>query len=343
MTRNDTRWCVGNTPICERGVGFSPQPCPLNLSCAPEGAAETTQTFRMADQQQPYTHAPAAAPRDPAAQTAQAPQNARRALTAQWLLLTSVCLFVLALALRLFRLDAQSLWLDEGSTWQFTQLPWSALLRDLFDPTAAYPLYHVLLKAWVSLAGDSEIALRLPSALAGALAVAVVYLAAVEVERHGDTRTTDDRLREHTTQHSVPSTHPITLPPRHPVYRSLSAYPLGAALLTMLAPFAIWYGQEAKVYGLLLLSAALTTWLALRALRTNTRRDWLLLGAVMAASLFVHRLSALLVLAVGWAWVIQESGFRSRDSGEAYHDPLDRPRSVCHPDHGANARPAPAA
>jgi hypothetical protein len=253
----------------------------------------------MADKQQPYRQIQAAAPHPPDNETIPALPGDRRRTVVSHLatpaIVMTVSLFALALALRLFRLDAQSLWLDEGSTWQFTQLPWSALLRDLFDPTAAYPLYHVLLKAWIGLFGDSEIALRLPSAIAGALAAPVVYLAASELE-----------------QFAVPSSQ---FPVRDAQPPALSHYGLGAALLTALGPFALWYGQEAKVYSLLLLSAALTTWLALRALRTNARRDWLLLGAVIVVSLFVHRLSALLALAVGWAWVVQAAGGRRQAAG----------------------------
>jgi mannosyltransferase len=222
-------------------------------------------------------------------------------------------LFVLALTLRLFRLDAQSLWLDEGSTWQFTQLPWSGLLRDLFNPTAAYPLYHVLLKAWIGLFGDSEIALRLPSAIAAALAVVVVYLAASEL----------DQFTVRSSQFAVRNVQPsaFSLQPS-----TLSIYGIGAALLTALGPFAIWYGQEAKVYSLLLLSAAATTWLALRALRTNIRRDWLLLGAVIVIGLFVHRLSALLVLAIGWAWVFTNAARSVQHAAWAQGEPRTRNR-----------------
>jgi mannosyltransferase len=184
-------------------------------------------------------------------------------------------IFLLALLPRLYRLDAQSLWLDEGSTWQFTQLPWGALFLDLFNPSAAYPLYHVLLKGWVALVGDSEFALRLPSALAGAAAAVLVYWAA----------------RERAHDESEPSS----------FVRLISS--LVAPLLMALAPFALWYGQEAKVYSLLLCCAAAFTWLLLRALRLNTWRAWLILALVACFSVFVHRLAILLVVAGGAAWL----------------------------------------
>src|SRR5262245_11543836 len=109
-------------------------------------------------------------------------------------LIGGALLFILALALRLYRLGGQSLWLDEGGRWaEVTGEGWLALLAELWSRTAAYPLYHVLLKAWVGVAGDSEWALRFPSALAGAGAVVAIYLAARE-------------LRPPTTDHRPPTT-----------------------------------------------------------------------------------------------------------------------------------------
>src|SRR5215216_7827548 len=99
------------------------------------------------------------------------------------LLVAPVLLFVFALVLRLYRLGAQSLWLDEGGTWSEvtgrTGKGWLALFGELWSKDAAYPLYHILLKAWVTAVGDSEWALRFPSALAGAATAAVLYYAAL--------------------------------------------------------------------------------------------------------------------------------------------------------------------
>src|SRR6266487_2988210 len=106
----------------------------------------------------------------------------RRSLAAPGLLL-----FVIGLVPRLYRLGAQSLWLDEGGTWSEvtgrTGKGWLALFGELWSKDAAYPLYHILLKVWVTLVGDSEWALRFPSALAGALTVTVLYYAALELGR----------------------------------------------------------------------------------------------------------------------------------------------------------------
>jgi mannosyltransferase len=180
----------------------------------------------------------------------------------RWML-PGLLLMLGALLLRLYRLGAQSLWLDEGGTWtEVTGKGWGALFSELWSTNAAYPLYHLLLKGWVALAGDSEWALRFPSALAGAAAVAVIGLAAREV------------LLAHN--------------------RATSTYrPLLTALLTALSPFALWQSQDAKVYSLLILSMALLLWAMLWALRRDTLQHWLIVLGVAAVSVFVHRLALL--------------------------------------------------
>ncbi len=180
-----------------------------------------------------------------------------------------LALFALALMPRLYRLDAQSLWLDEGSSWQMINQDWSVLLHDLLSPTAAYPLYHTLLKLWTALMGDAEWMLRFPSALAGAAATAAIFFAAAELTGKRDIR-----------------------------------FPLAAALLQVGAPFALWYAQEAKVYSLLLLMSTLLIWSLARAFRHPTRGAWLLFGVLALLSLFVHRLAILLLIAAGSAWLL---------------------------------------
>ncbi|MEI7772185.1 MAG: glycosyltransferase family 39 protein, partial [Chloroflexales bacterium] len=214
--------------------------------------------------------------------------------------LTPLVLFGIALALRVYRLDAQGLWLDEGSSWQMAGQPWGALLRDLLSPTAAYPLYHLLLKLWVSIFGDSEIALRMPSAIAGAAAVSAIYLAGLEAV--GRRPATDDRR---------PATVPDATPYLRTPYRIGGVYrfaagtahsagasgvewaALAAAMIALAGPFPLWYAQEAKAYSLLLLAASMLTWALLRALRTDAGRDWLAFAAIAVAAVCVHRLAAL--------------------------------------------------
>jgi len=76
-----------------------------------------------------------------------------------------VGLAAIALLSRVLWLDARELFRDEAASWYLASLS----LPDLLDRSAAEPyppLYHVLLKAWIALAGDSESGLRGLSALA---------------------------------------------------------------------------------------------------------------------------------------------------------------------------------
>lgn len=222
--------------------------------------------------------------------TAAQAQGRTRWLAQAGLYLLPLVLFLLALGLRGYRLEAQSLWLDEGSTWQTIGLGWSVLLADLFQPFAAYPLYHLLLKAWVAVAGDSEWALRFPSVLSGAGAVVAIFFAARELQGGG--RADAER------SNAAPA-----------VVQLL--FPSAAALLLLLAPFAIWYSQEAKVYSLLLLISTLLLWSFFRAVQRATRREWLICAALSVSSVFVHRLALLLLVALFAAWLLTRARLRS--------------------------------
>jgi len=90
-----------------------------------------------------------------------------RAASRTWLV--PGLLLLLALSLRCFRLGAPSLWYDEGAT-----------LRDVpeLSSHARYrPLYYLLLRLWAPL-GSGEAWLRIPSAVASAGSVLLLYLLA---------------------------------------------------------------------------------------------------------------------------------------------------------------------
>jgi mannosyltransferase len=86
-------------------------------------------------------------------------------------------LIVLAFALRVYRLPAQSLWYDEGVSWYLTRMSWPALTVWTANDIQP-PLYYYLLWLWVRLAGSSEYALRFPSVLFGTLTLPALWIAA---------------------------------------------------------------------------------------------------------------------------------------------------------------------
>ncbi len=90
----------------------------------------------------------------------------------RFLLLT---LILMAFAIRLTRLGTQSLWYDEGVTWQLARSPSPA---DLIRWTAADiqpPFYYLLIELTSRAFGNSEYALRFPSVIFNLLTIPLLY------------------------------------------------------------------------------------------------------------------------------------------------------------------------
>lgn len=164
----------------------------------------------------PSTHAGIVSRRRAAQPSCVAGQGDWALRDSAWLLLLSL----LALVARCIRLGHQPFWLDEVFTWQRIHLDTTALIADSFA-NRHMPNYFLLLSSLVPQQADFT-ALRLPSALFGALAVGVVYA----------------------------------------IGRRVAGRFAGvvAALLMALAPTQVQYGQEARSYALLLLLIAVALW-----------------------------------------------------------------------------------
>ena len=128
-------------------------------------------------------------------------------------------ILLLALALRLYRLDAQSLWNDEGTSVALAGRDLATITRSAAADIHP-PLYYYLLHAWTGLWGTGEAAARSLSALAGVGLVAATYALG---------------------------------------RRTLGAGAgLAAALLAAVSPFGVYYAQEARMYVLATLLGALS-------------------------------------------------------------------------------------
>ncbi len=151
--------------------------------------------------------------------------------------------------LRFYGLDTQSFWNDELSSWRRSSYPTLAqtiqegVLPDVHPP--GYQALVYFLEQWV---GETEVILRFPSAVAGALVVVVIYLIgrALYSEKEG----------------------------------------LIAAGLTAVSWAPIYYSQEARAYSLLFLFSALSAYLWLGIMRGWQRGEKPSLGvrAVYAAT-----------------------------------------------------------
>lgn len=93
-----------------------------------------------------------------------------------------VAVVVVAAAVRLYGLTAESLWTDELITVDFiTRMSPLELLVLLPFSQPHLPLYYVLLDLWLGVAGISELTLRLPAAVFGVATVALCYVLGTEL------------------------------------------------------------------------------------------------------------------------------------------------------------------
>ncbi len=93
-------------------------------------------------------------------------------------------ILLLAALLSLWRLNGPDLWVDEAISYWIARKPLLEVLSYSLSRAWEHPpLYYVLLHAWMSVAGDSEFALRAFSWMGMTLAVAVLVTLARQVER----------------------------------------------------------------------------------------------------------------------------------------------------------------
>ena len=158
----------------------------------------------------------------------------------------------LALALRLWRITAQSFWFDEGWTSWAISRSWSAMF-DLLARDNHPPLYFTLLRLWAAVFGSSDLALRGFSALADLGTVAILFALGRRFW--------------------------------NPVVGFL------AALVAAVSPPLVMYAQEARMYASLACLVALATYSLGRLAESDrpVQRRWLGLYLVsMAAALYTH-------------------------------------------------------
>jgi mannosyltransferase len=90
-----------------------------------------------------------------------------------WAFLVLLAIMLLGAVLRFYGLDFQSLWAGELASWD---LGGRDTISRVFDDGSQPPLYFLILHFARWIFGDSEWALRLPSAVAGWLCIPAIYL-----------------------------------------------------------------------------------------------------------------------------------------------------------------------
>lgn len=170
----------------------------------------------------------------------------------------------LAWGLRLYRLADKAVWFDEGWNAWMARFDLAEIVRRVSTDTAP-PLHFWLLHLWRAGLGESAFALRLLSAAAGVLAVAVTYRLGQRIGGPG--------------------------------------VGLLAAGLLAVSRFHISWSQEIRMYSLGALFAALALWGALRVWDRGGWQDYAIYMVGVTAGLYNHYLAAFVWLAILVAWV----------------------------------------
>ncbi|HZU34636.1 MAG TPA: hypothetical protein VFA18_01935, partial [Gemmataceae bacterium] len=188
----------------------------------------------------------------------------RRAIDLRWHWLPLALVVGLAAGIRCYRLDAGDITAVEAFSWRLVRCPVSELIERTAADTHP-PGYYLLLKAWVSVWGDSLAALRSLSVVFGVLGVVAVYGLCVGTARWG-------------LQHA----------PERARRVQLGAL-LGCVLVGFDAP-QIEYSRSARMYALGVLLAATTAWLAVKALSAPKRPAawWGTYGLAVGAFCWTH-------------------------------------------------------
>lgn len=180
--------------------------------------------------------------------------------------------------LRLTALRRQSLWFDEVDVVVRAQQPLPDVLRTFVASGENGPLYNILLALWIRVAGISEIAVRFPSAVAGVMAIPLLYLLGRRI--------------------AGPTTG------------------LLAAGLLAISPYHVWYSQEAKMYTMVVVLALASTLALVEALMRNRALWWAayVLATTMlfythVATVLVFVAQVLYVLATRRSWQGRERGW----------------------------------
>jgi mannosyltransferase len=175
-------------------------------------------------------------------------------------------LLLAATALRLIKLGGRPLWYDEAFAILYAEKPFATMLHGTIAQVGGaaadvHPIFfYSLLHMWMRVVGQSPFAVRSLSVILGVITVAVLYA----------------------------------------LVRALGGHRKGlaAAAIATVAPFAVYYSQEARMYALLGLAGLCTAYAFLRAWESRRWGWWLAFAVAGAVTLYAHNLGAFFIAAL---------------------------------------------
>jgi len=188
---------------------------------------------------------------------------------------------LLGLATGLYRLGVPPLWRDEAATKAIAGRSVSQILATMPHDDVVHGAYYLVVHVFIRLFGSSNGTLRLPSAIAAAVACAVTALVARRLAAYGQ-----------------PTRRPATADiAGERWYPALTGVAAGAVLAVL--PAMIRYAQEARSYAIVTMLAAIATYLLLRALEAGGPRWWAAYGAAVFLTGLFNIFGLLIVVAHG--------------------------------------------
>src|SRR3989338_6051730 len=175
-------------------------------------------------------------------------------------------ILLIALLVRLWDFTSLALWHDEAFSALLIRMPFSEMMHRIALDVHP-PFYYWVLDFWANVFGQSLASLRGFSVFFGVATVLMLYI----------------------------------------LIRSLTKntkLALAAAALLAVNPFHIQYSLDARMYTLGTFLIVLTSWLMLRAVRTNKRIYWVLYAVFTAAAALTHYFLLFSIIAQGLFAVI---------------------------------------
>ena len=212
---------------------------------------------------------------------------ARRPLAER--LLVPVIPGVLGLFTGVYHLGVPPLWRDEAATKAIASRPVGQILATMPHDDVVHGAYYLVVHAFIGLLGSSNGALRLPSAIAAAVACAVTALVAQRLAA-GAGRW----------------------------YAALTGGTAGAVLA--LLPAMIRYAQEARSYAIVTMLAATATYLLLRAIDGGRPRWWAAYGVAVFLTGLFNIFGLLIVVAHGLTVLVVGLGAPGAEGGRDGRD-----------------------
>ena len=185
-------------------------------------------------------------------------------------------ILILAFFVRLLGIASRPIWYDEAFAILFSEKGLSAMLYGTLAPTGAgsadiHPLgYYTVLWLWMKIFGESLVAVRLLSIIAGLVSVYLIYRIAFEALSDAKTA----RL---------------------------------GMLFAALAPFQIHYAQEIRMYSFLAMWLLLATYAYQRGSKTGNWRWWGLFSISAALAQYTHNLAAFYLIALAVLPIFQKN------------------------------------